>query len=162
MQLSRRAALLSAFLLSFAVYLTPVFNIHAGWIPLAAFSVQLIQPSTLSLTMATAALLFQALAFVSSYWFFRHPGWLKGLVLVAAVPGFVAVANWAFLYAIPYAVLVEADLKPERGELEKVCSVSNTTIAQVQSGTDLGLVRAGEVWVIIDPGRKRARLTMPD
>lgn len=162
LQLSRRAALLSAFVLSFAVYLTPVFNIHAGWIPLVAFSAALIEPSILSLTMAVAALLLQALAFGLFYWFFRHPQWLKGVVLGAAVPGVVAVANWAFLYAIPYAVLVEADTRPELGELEIVCSVADATIAQVHSGTDLGLVRAGEVWVIIDPGRKRARLTMPD
>jgi hypothetical protein len=58
--------------------------------------------------------------------------------------------------------LVEADTKPEQGELEKVCSVANATIAQVHSGTDLSLARAGEVWVIIAPGRRRARLAMPD
>jgi hypothetical protein len=154
--------LLSAFVLSFAVYLTPLFNVHAGWIPLAAFFAGFIKPSILSLAMASAAVLLQILAFGLVYWLFRRPWWLKGLVMVAAIPSFITIANWSFLYAIPHAVLVEADTKPERGKLKKVCSVAGATIAQVHSGTDLSLVRAGEVWVIIDPGRKRARLTMPD
>ncbi|NNE83517.1 MAG: hypothetical protein HKN28_06060 [Alphaproteobacteria bacterium] len=162
MQLSRRSALLSAFALSFAVYLTPLFNVHAGWVPLAVFFAGFIEPSIISLAMASAAVLLQILAFGLVYWSLRRPGWVKGLVMVAVVPVFIAIANWSFLYGIPHAVLVEADTKPERGELNKVCSVAGATIAQVHSGTDLSLVRAGEVWLILDPGRKRARLTMPD
>jgi hypothetical protein len=162
LRFSRGVALLGAFLLSFAVHLIPLFHVHAGLVPLGLIFAGVDELSALSLAAIAAALVLQGLAFGLFYWMLRGLRWHKAVVLIVAVPVFVFAANWGFLYAIPYLVLVERDSTTAHGELEKVCSVADATVAQVQSGVDLGLVRAGEVWVIVEPERKRARLTMPD
>jgi hypothetical protein len=162
LRLSRGMALLGAFLLSFTTYLIPLVHVHAGWMPLGVLLAGFVEPSALFLAMAAAILLLQGLAFALFYWVLRGLRWLKAVVLIAAVPVFVAAANWSLLYAIPYFVLVEGESKSAHGELERVCSLPDATVAQVHSGADLGLVRAGEVRVIVEPERKRARLTMPD
>lgn len=66
------------------------------------------------------------------------------------------------LHIVPLMVLVERDNRPETGDLSKQCSVPNAILAQVHSGTDLALERAGEAWVIRQDNRLRARLRMPD
>jgi len=162
LRFSRGVALLGAFLLSFAVYLIPLFHVHAGLVPLGLIFAGVGEPSALSFAAIAAALLLQGLAFGLFHWMLRGVRWHKVIVLIVAVPVFAVTANWGFLYAIPYLVLVERDSKTAHGTLEKVCSVADTTVAQVHSGVDLSLVQAGEVWVIVEPERKRARLTMPD
>ncbi len=159
--MSRRRAFLAAFALSFAAYLIPLFNVHAGLVPLGMALLALAEPSTYAVAIATAAVAIQAILCALLYWLLRSLRWRNGLLLVAALPVLVYGANVALLYFIPLALLVEADRRPETGQLEEVCSVPGVELAQVISGVDLGLERAGEAWVFRHDDRHRARLTLP-
>ncbi|WP_193367683.1 hypothetical protein [Pelagibius marinus] len=160
-RLSRRRAFLAAFVLSFAAYLIPLFNPHAGLLPLGTALVALAEPSAYALAVALAVVTIQAILAALLYWLLRSRRWLNWLVLVVALPLFVYGANAALLVAVPLAVLVESDRQPETGQLEEVCRVPGVELAQVISGVDLGLERAGEAWVFRHDDRHRARLTMP-
>ncbi len=159
--MSRRRALLGAFVLSFIAYLIPLFNIHAGLVPLGLTLVALAEPSAFSLATLAGALAIQALVFALFYWALRGRRWRNWLALIVAAPVLFYGANFMLLYAIPLMVLVERDARPETGDLEKICSVPGAILAQVHSGADLGLERAGEAWVIRQDDRLRAVLTMP-
>ena len=158
---NRRRALLGAFVLSFAAYLIPLFNVHAGLMPLGITLIALAEPSAFSLATLAGALAIQAIVFALFYWALRGLRWWKWLALIAAAPVLFYGANLAMLYVIPLMVLVERDARPESGELAKVCSVPGVILAQAHSGADLSLERAGEAWVIGQDDRLRARLTMP-
>jgi hypothetical protein len=159
--MSRRRALLGAFVLSFIAYLIPLFNVHAGLVPLGLTLVALAEPSAFSLATLAGALAIQAIVFALFYWALRGLRWRNWLALVVAVPILVYGANLILLYAIPLIVLVERDGRPETGEFAKVCSVPGAILAQVHSGAELSLERAGEAWIIRQDDRLRARLTMP-
>jgi hypothetical protein len=159
--MSRRRAFFGAFVLSFIAYLIPLFNVHAGLVPLGLTLVALAEPSAFSLATLAGALAIQAIVFTLVYRALRGLRWRNLLALIVAAPLLVYGANFAMLYAIPLMVLVERDARPETGELAKVCSVPGVILAQVHSGADLGLERAGEAWVIGQDDRHRARLTMP-
>ncbi len=161
MRLSRRAALLSALILSFTTYLIPLFHIHAGWVILGSFLSGLSEFSVLSIVWVGVALALQGLALLLFFWLLLEVRWTKIVALIAATPIFVFVANLSLLYAIPLLVLVETDKIPEFGSLELVCSIPDATIAQVRSGSDLGQVRAGEAWLVDSTQRTRALLRMP-
>ena len=111
--------------------------------------------------MLAGALAIQAIVLALFYWALRGLRWRNWLALIAAAPVLVYGANLAMLYVIPLMVLVERDPRPETGELAKVCSVSGVILAQVHSGAELGLERAGEAWVIRQDDRLRQVLTMP-
>ncbi len=159
--MSRRRALPGAFVLSFIAYLIPLFNVHAGLVPLGLSLVALAELSAFSLGMLMAALAIQAIVFALFYWALRGLRWRNWLALVVAAPVLVYGANLAMLYAIPLMVLVERDGHPQTGDLAKVCSLPGVILAQVHSGAELSLERAGEAWVIGQGDRLRARLTMP-
>ena len=80
---SRGKAWLGAFGLSFAVYLIPLFNVHAGWIPLGVLWGGFTDPSVLTFAMAAGALLFQGLAFALLYWLLRATRWWRWLIAAA-------------------------------------------------------------------------------
>jgi hypothetical protein len=159
--MSRRRAFFGAFVLSFAAYLIPLFNVHAGLVPLGLTLVALAEPSAFSLAILAGALAIQAIVFALFYWALRGLRWRNWLALIVAAPILFYGANLAMLYVIPLMVLVERDARPESGELAKVCSVPGVILAQVHSGAELSLERAGEAWVIGRDDRLRARLTMP-
>jgi hypothetical protein len=164
-QRTRGKALLGAFAISFAVYLIPLLNVHAGWMPLGVLWGGLATPSTFSFAVAAGAILFQAFAFASLYWLLRHGQryWRYWKAIVFGIlPLGIAIANLLFLIVIPTLVLVEFDTRPETGELHRVCTLPDATLAQVHSGTGLGLERAGEAAIILHSGYGRGRLTMPD
>ncbi len=155
-------ALLFAFVLSFAVYLIPLFNVHAGLMPLGLFWAGLwAEPSTMTAAVAAGALVFQALAMALLFWVLRALRWWKLLALALALPLVTYGANAVFLIAIPLVLLAESDNRPEVGDLVRVCSLPGASLAQVQSGSGLGLERAGEAWIVMQDGWTRAILTMP-
>lgn len=158
----RGKALLIAFVLSFAVHLIPLFNVHAGLVPLGLLWAGLwAEPTAMTAAMAAGALVLQALAGTLLFWVARGFRWWKLLGLAVALPLFTYGANLVFLIAIPLAVLVESDDRPEVGELSLLCSLPGATLAEVRSGSDLVLERAGEAWVFLHDGGGRAILTMP-
>lgn len=160
---TRGKALFGAVVLSFAVYLIPIINVHAaGWMPLGVVWGGIAMPSVFTIAMMLGAVALQALAAAVIYWVFRRRRWLKWLILAGAVPVFGYGANLVFLLVIPMLVLIGPETAAETGDLLRVCSLPDATLAQVHSGTDLGLERAGEAWVILHDGRKRALITMPD
>lgn len=161
MKHNRRLALLLALLSSFMIYLIPLFNSHAGWQFLGSVLSGLSEFSTLAAAWIGAAILLQILAILIFYWVLVRVTWKRLLVLVAATPIFFVLASLSLLYAIPLLVLVERDASPEFGELELVCSVEDATIAQVRSGSDLGLVRAEEVRLVDARKFTVAMLKMP-
>ncbi|MDH3666991.1 MAG: hypothetical protein OEN23_08675 [Paracoccaceae bacterium] len=161
MRLNRGAALLSALVLSFTTYLIPIYHLHAGWLFLGSVLSGLNEASTLSVAWVGASLLFQGIAFGLFFWLLISVRWSRFIVLLVSTPLFVIVANLSLLYAIPLLVLVETDTRPEVGALELECSIPDTTVAQVHSGSDLSLVRAGEAWLVVSPQRTRALLRMP-
>lgn len=160
--MSNRKALVLAFFLSFLVYLIPLFNVHAGWTPLAMLWTGLRESSTFSFAMVGGALALQMLAAAVLYWVTRAFRWWKGAVALACAPLAALVAHWMFLYAIPLAVLSEADSAPEHGELSLVCTVADATLAQVETGVAPDLERAREAWLILHDEWRRALLRMPD
>jgi hypothetical protein len=160
-RLSRGKVLVIAFALSFAVYLIPLFNVHAGLLPLGLVFAGIAEPSVFTLAMMAGTLLYQLTAFGILYWAIRGFRWWKGLALAALVPALAVGANFVFLLAIPLAVLVDRDSTPETGRMLKVCSLPDATLAQVRSGVDPGLERAGEAWIILHDEWRRGRLTMP-
>ena len=158
---SRRKALIGAFVLSFAIYLIPIFHIHAGYTPIGAMWGAFADPTPFAFAMAAGSLLLQGLAFALLYWVLRGGRGWRWLAAAGAAPLFAIAAQALFLFVIPVLVLVGYDAHPETGELRRVCTLSEATLAQVHSGTDLGLERAGEAWIILHDGYKRARLTLP-
>ena len=134
---------------------------HAGWQLLGSVFSGLNDFSVLAVAWIGAALLLQGLAFLLFYWVMARVTWKKLLVLVVASPLFFVAANLGLLHAIPLLVLVEHEASLEIGGLELVCSIEDADIAQVRSGSDLGLVRAGEVRLVDTRQRTLAILKMP-
>lgn len=162
MNLSRRTAIPGAFVLSFAVYLIPLFHLHAGWLLLGrVLASGLGEVSALSLAWIAAVLVLQGLAFILFSWALRRLRLSRVLVLLAAAPAFVFTANYGLLYAIPLLVLVEPDTAAETGEMQTVCSIDDASLAQVRSGADQALVQAKEAWLVTEAGRALALLSMP-
>ncbi len=159
--MSPRRVFVGAFLLSFMTYLIPLFNVHAGLVPLGLSLVALVEPSAFFLVTLAGALIIQAIVLALFYWALRGLRWWNGLALLAAVPILIYGANLAMLHVIPLMVLVERDARSESGDLALACSVPGVILAQVHSGAELSLERAGEAWVIRQDDRQRARLTMP-
>ena len=159
---SRGKARLSAFVLSFTVYLIPLFNVHAGWMPLGVLwggfrrSLRLYRRDRggcapfpgARFRVALLAAARQALVAMADRR--RHASGRRRLL-----------ANALFLFAIPALMLVEFDAHPETGDLTRVCTLQNATLAQVRSGTGLSQERARETSVILFDGYKRGRLTLP-
>ena len=160
--MSRSWAFLVAFVLSFAAYLIPLFNVHAGLVPLGIILVRQAELSAYTLATWAVVLAIQVILFVFFYWMLRGVRWWNWLVLIAAIPILIYGANLSILYVLPLMMLVEHDTHPETGSLEKICSQSGVILAQVQSGVDLSLEQASEAWVIRQEDRLRARLIMPD
>ena len=156
--MSRRRALPGAFVLSFIAYLIPLFNVHAGLVPLGLSLVALAELSAFSLGMLMAALAIQAIVFALFYWALRGLRWRNWLALVVAAPVLVYGANLAMLYAIPLMVLVERDGHPQTGDLAKVCSLPGVILAgfglalllfdhlTIYEAAILATARAGRWW----------------
>ena len=157
----RRWALLVAIGVSFGAYLIPLFHVHAGLVPLGVILLGTAEPSIFAMAMLLAALAIQGTIFALVFWSLRSFRWWKGAALIAAASLLFYGANVLLLYVVPLTVLVEQDNRPEAGDLEKLCSVPKAILAQVHSGTDLMLERAGEAWVVRQDNRLRARLQMP-
>jgi len=160
--MSRRWALPGALVFSFTAYLIPLFNVHAGLIPLGIILVGQAELSAFTFATLAVALAIQAILFALFYWLLRGVRWWNWLALIIAGPLLVYTANLSILYFIPLMMLVERDTQPETGNLEKICSVPGAILAQVESGVNLSLERAGEAWVIRQDDRLRARLIMPN
>ncbi len=157
----RRRRLL-AVALSFAVQVLPLFNVHAGWLPLAVMWGSLVDPSHFTLAALATGLLLQGLAGLLIYWLLGRWRWWKALILAAMVPVFAVISNLLLLWVVPLLVLVGPDRAEESGELRALCAVPDTTLAQVRSGTDLAMERAGEAVVLLSEPPGRGLLTMPD
>ena len=156
-----RAAILMAFLASFTTYLIPLFHLEAGWLPLGTTLSGIRNVGAASLAWILGTLLLQVGAFCLVLWLLGRINWSRILVFFAAVPVFMLAANLILLWWIPLYMLVERDTAAEIGSPEKVCTIPGATVAQVRSGSDLSLVRAGEAWLDTDGGRSRSILTMP-
>ncbi len=150
-----------ALALSCAVYLIPIFHIHAGWLSLGTLLAGAREFAPFTLAVFAAALAIQAAIFALIYRLLAAPRWTRLAALAAAVPLAIGGANVLVLYAIPRVLLVEAQPGPETGSLQSACRVADARIVPVQAGSDLALVRAGEIWVERAPDRRRARLLMP-
>lgn len=161
MRLTRSAVFFAAFLLSFAIYKIPLFQLEAGWLPLGKTLLAVREITAPSLAWFLSALVLQAIAFITAFFFLRTFSWKKGMLLVASTPIFILVANVILLWLIPIYFLVERDMASEVGNLEKVCSIPDASIAQVNSGANLSLVHAGEALLVTRAGRNRTLLKMP-
>ncbi len=150
-----------ALALSCTVYLFPVFHLHAGWLTLGTLLAGARDLSLYTIAVFAAALAIQAALVALIYRLLSAPRWTRLAALALAVPLAIGAVNAALLYAIPRALLVEAQPRSETGPLPTVCRVEDARILQVQSGSDLSLVRAGEAWIERAPDRGRARLLMP-
>jgi len=158
---SRSAGFFMAFLLSFAIYLIPLFHLEAGWLSIGKTLSGIRDASNTSLAWIFAVLILQVSTFLAALWFLTRVNWIRILVFVAAFPVLVVGANLILLWWIPLLMLVERDTAPELGSPEQVCSIPGATVAQVRSGSDLSLVHAGEAWLDTSGGLARSVLTMP-
>jgi len=89
----------------------------------------------------------QVLAGTLWYWVLVRPGWVRILAVAACAPVFVAVANWAYLSALPSRFLTERATTPDLGDWKTVCTVPDMEVAEVRSPPDTSLARAGQAWL---------------
>jgi hypothetical protein len=149
---SKRSPLLKAFLASWAVYLMPIIGPHAFWLLGEHLSLRLVRggPDRVAAWIALEwglAIGLQVMAGALWYWFLARPKWWRVLSLMACVPVFFMVTEWAYLVAIPSRFLIEQDTASESGDWKSVCVVADTTLAPVQSPPDLLVARAGQTWL---------------
>ena len=93
------------------------------------------------------AMALQVLAGTLWYWVLVRPGWVRILVVAACAPLLVAVANWAYLSALPSKFLTERATTSDLGDWRTVCTVPDTEVAEVRSPPDTSLARAGQAWL---------------
>ena len=154
--------LIISFAASFLIYCIPVFTVHAVFVLGAAMFATFGEPiGTLQLAYLATALAMQALTMFGIYWALKNPNWRRVLVLIVCAPCLVIATNLLFLWFIPILVLVESDTAVDSGKLDVVCSLPETELAAVQSGSELDLERRGETWITQSPERNFALLSMP-
>ncbi|MBM3344414.1 MAG: hypothetical protein FJY56_20225 [Betaproteobacteria bacterium] len=130
---------MKAAVLSFAVYLIPVFGPHAVFV---VGGLPIIHARTSPLWAASeiaSLLVLQAALYVA----LRTRLWL-GLV---AAPLAVAGANLWFGALLPAWFLIEREHKPIIGKQSPACLAPNYRIEPVRAGASLELERAGVAWV---------------
>ena len=145
-------ALWKAVLASFSVYLLPLVGPHAIWLWGPLLLAEILskgnkEPLWIAVDLGLAVLV-QAAAGLLFYWFFRRPGWLRLLALIAAVPVCFVIVEWSHLAMIPAYFLIERDTVAEQGEWTVECTVPNASLASVRAPMGLTLEQAGEAWLI--------------
>ena len=131
-----RAGLL-ALAASFSIHLLPLIGPHA----LDLLGPHLIREVSSGrnteplwlLTDVGTALALQGVAFVLFYWFFRRPGWLPGVILLASGPALFTAAEVAYLVYIPSLFLIENDTALEVGEWPIECSAADSAIVSIST-----------------------------
>jgi len=99
---SRR--IVGALVLSFAVYLTPLVGPHAAWLlgevvwrELGPESRRWHSKPLWAATDIAVALGAQLVFFILLYWFFKRPGWLRGLCVLAPVLPAIVAMNFLYM-----------------------------------------------------------------
>jgi len=135
----KRAA--AAFALSFAAYLTPLVGPHAAFLlgevilDDTGHAIHGGADRTLGwiATDVGVGLLAQLALFLMIFWFWRRPGWLRGLCLGASVIPAIFLLNLAYMEAIPIHFLLEPDTAAERTNWPVQCTARNVWIPQIAS-----------------------------
>ena len=144
------------------MYLVPIFNLHAGLMPLGfVWSTLFFEPSGLNVAVAFGSVVLQVCAAALIYWALRGFRWWKGLLILVSAPVFWIGANYGLFWILPGLVLIGGDTRPEAGDLELACSLPEVLMAQVNKGSDLAMERAGEVLLQLADLNSRGLLTMP-
>jgi hypothetical protein len=142
-----------AFLLSFAVYLTPLVGPHAAWFLGEVVWRGLSRGSGLRarepLWVATeiaVALAAQLVFCLLLYWFLGRPGWLRGLCVAAPILPAIAALNYAFMVTIPARFLIERDTAPEQTSWTPECTARDVWIPHIAAS--IFVERAASIWVV--------------
>ena len=156
---------LTALLLSFLVYLTPILHAHGGTLLGIYLWAALVdgrdgRDALWLATDAGLAVALQAAWFAAFRWMLAGAR-LRWLLLLALAPVTVAAIVWAYLVAIPTQFLIEADNARETGNWPVACSVPDASTVGLPTGVTLALERAGETWLRTGPGAVYGVLSMP-
>ena len=154
---------LLAILLSFSIYLLPIFTPHAGLVfwPLMLFG-GLQDGAVMALAAAAGAFVLQGLTALFFFLLLRRWRWWKLLVIAAASPVLFAAVNFTFLYAVPALVLIEPDWSDDFGQLQRACVAPDVSLLPVNAGVSLSLEARGIAWVRDNEGTGAKLLSMPD
>ena len=125
----------AAAILSFSVYLLPLIGPHAvtllGKVLIIELTRDLNRAPAWIATDIGLALLLQASAMAVLYRLFRKPDITAGVVVVLAIPIFIAFAEVSYLIAIPSMFLIERDTMNESGTWPVICSAANASLISV-------------------------------
>lgn len=138
-----------ALLCSFAVYLIPIGLPHAtislgGTVALQFLD--LTHPGQ-AISALTVAVLLQVAAFALFFWFWRRPGLVPVVALLAC--GYAEVAGVPFLYlvALPSQFLIEREMATETGAWPEACTVSEASVMTPRAPRRLPADGWDEVWL---------------
>ncbi len=151
-----------ALVLSFSIYLLPVFTPHAGLIfwPMMFFS-DLRDGLIMALAAAGGALLLQGLAALTFWLLLRQIRWWRLLTMAITLPMLFFTVNFTFLYAIPALVLIAPDWSSDLGHLKRACMAANWSLLPVKAGVSLSLEEKRIAWVRDSEWTSDGILTMP-
>ncbi len=162
---TRRA--LWALLASFAVYLTPLLQVHGGTLLGVLLGAELAGEGRANEPLWRAVdlglgLALQLAAFGLFYWTFGPRAWWRWVPLAAAMPTTVLFVNLAYQIVIPTQFLIEPDTAAEHGDWPVACTVEDTGLAAVETGVTDHMAKAAATWVRRDgSGVSFSVLTMP-
>ena len=130
---TRRRRVLLSFLASLLVYLIPLVGPHTFFfIGELFFQSQATGEPAWRLTNIGAALLLQAMAFATFYWYTGNPTSLRGVVVGLAAFIALVESQRVFSVYIPTLFLVENDTAPETGNWPVLCSTSDGYLTSVR------------------------------
>lgn len=153
---------LIAFLLSFLIYILPVFTVHAGLLPWPImFLSDLSDGSSMAFAALAGALIVQGIAWFVFLVLLRGMRWWKLLTIGAFIPILFIAVNFTFLYAVPALVLIAPDWSEDVGELKQACFAADVSLMQVNTGVSLSLAKSGKAWVRDHHLTGAAILSMP-
>ena len=146
-----------AIILSFVIYLLPVFTIHAGFV---AWPAMFLSGEWSAVLIALAgALVLQILTAYLFHWLLSRFGKWGTIGLLASLPLLFFAVNVSFLYIIPALILIEPDWSGDVGAIEPVCERKSVSIMRLPARSAAGPVAAGNVWLQQQTARNAALMS---
>jgi hypothetical protein len=150
---------------SFSVYLIPIVGPHAAW-----FMGEILfqgearkSPQWMAINCAVAVTV-QLLAAALFYWFFRRPGWPRGIVPLIAFPFVFVALQRIYMVIIPTRFLEEPDTAPETASWPLECTAPGAFQTDLRTPSDVWVrftASPNNYAVLAMPGCRLAPVNLP-